>query len=81
MTTNQTIAMLWPLVTLGAVALTSYGITRWVKSQRRTPERAEGDHGSFVVERQRIQAIYDKLRSADAIIREAQRDLQALPKH
>lgn len=34
MTTNQVIAMLFPVGTTVAVALTAWGIVRWVEKQR-----------------------------------------------
>jgi hypothetical protein len=73
MTTNQAIAMAFPLLTAGVVCLTGYGVTRWVEKQRKITAASKV---GFVYETTRLKAIYDSLDQAEGFIGQARRAIE-----
>jgi hypothetical protein len=79
MTTNQAIAMVFPVFTAVAVLATAYGVKAWVQRQRTQPNilrSSDPEANDPFRERETKRAVSDNLAIADAIIQQARRDLQ-----
>ena len=74
MTTNQLIALLFPVGTAAAVGLTALGIGRWVnwKYARKEPAPSPSAEESIVINAEVVQALDE----ADHLIQQARRQLQ-----
>lgn len=79
MTTNQLIAMAFPLITAAVVALTGASIVRWVERERvRIRQRTAVRESVIITETRRFEAINHCLEMALRLINQAQRDLEKL---
>lgn len=75
MTTNQAIALAFPLFTAGIVGLTAYGVVRWVEKQRRAIRAGPTDTLERPID---LRAVDERLSHAIDLIQEARRAIEQI---